>query len=142
MHDVPVIVYYINSGVKKYKTMMRLRKKRDRKIAPLLLGDNNVPVTPLPNPVSGPSHHILRLKDALVPGYMVDLLIRDTDHYFIAFRRHRILTKAERNLPEEERRVINTGAGTWYRFSDMANDMPSYVKDHQSMRIGSSHGDQ
>jgi len=42
------------------------------------------------------------MKDSSNPRFMVDFLVRDSDLYFVAFRRHLFLTEEE----EEEARLL------------------------------------
>jgi hypothetical protein len=67
---------------------MRRRWLRAKRIPSALVGRYQIPVTPLPNPVTKRSScHIIRLIDEFKPNYYVDLLFMDTNSYMVAFRR-------------------------------------------------------
>jgi hypothetical protein len=64
--------------------MVKARLARARSLAPVLIGEYEVPVLPLLNPETGMSHHIIRLIHSGYTNFKVDLLFRDCDYYFAA----------------------------------------------------------
>lgn len=110
LQDVRVIIFDVRGGGQALRSMVNRRTTRHRVLA--LLVYMGVPVTPAPNPFNRPSpghsYHILRLIDPYQPRLQVDLLIRDTDLYLVAFRRS-----------------LDGNWGIWYRFSDQ--QVPSFI---------------
>ncbi|CAO2035312.1 unnamed protein product [Urochloa humidicola] len=99
-----------------------------RRIAPKVIGPSRVPVTPLPNPVTGPSFHMINMTDRWLPNYSVDFFVNDTNNYLAAFRR---------NLRDAE--------GIWrpgkvYRYSN--EKLPKGIHDSAvDLEFNSSHAD-
>ncbi|TVU14132.1 hypothetical protein EJB05_37579, partial [Eragrostis curvula] len=122
---IPIVPFEITGGTKAFRKLMRRRWGRASKIASALIGQHKIPVTPLPNPVSGDSYHIVRLFDKLKPGYCVDLLFRDTDGYLVAFRRLRL---------NNEGQWIGR---IWFPYSDVK--LPEELKVAVSLGFDSSH---
>ncbi|XBI50475.1 hypothetical protein VPH35_113867 [Triticum aestivum] len=110
LQDVRVIIFDVRGGGQALRSMVNRRTTRHRVLA--LLVYMGVPVTPAPNPFNRPSpghsYHIIRLIDPYQPRLQVDLLIRDTDLYLVAFRRS-----------------LDGNWGIWYRFSDQ--QVPSFI---------------
>ncbi|EMS51031.1 hypothetical protein TRIUR3_23394 [Triticum urartu] len=108
--NVRVIIFDVRGGGQELRSMVNRRMTRHRAMA--LLVYMGVPVTPAPNPFNRPSpghsYHIIRLIDPYQPRLQVDLLIRDTDLYLVAFRRS-----------------LDDNWGNWYRFSDQ--QVPSFI---------------
>lgn len=104
---------------------MRKVKWRQRRIAAVVFGPNEIPVTPLPNPNTGPSFHTIQISDSWEPDYLVDLMVRDTNSYIVGFRR-------------QKRKEGIWRKGTWYRYSN--ETMPSWIQA-TDLRFDSSHGD-
>lgn len=80
----------IRGGGRYFRRNIKSLKEREKKISPfeVEVGGFRVHVTPLDNPKDErSSFHILRLWDSKNSRYRVDLLIQDTDLYFVAFRR-------------------------------------------------------
>lgn len=124
---MPVVGHEIRDGSKAYRKMMKKRRKRAGRIASALIGPYKIPVTPLPNPVTGVSYHIVRLTDRRKPRYRVDLLVRDTDLYIVAFRRQR------------QDHTDKWFGKTWYRYSDV-KDLPKEIEVHaKPLHFKSSH---
>lgn len=131
--DIPVVECDISQGLDSYHQTMRLKKLREQDLSPFFVGyPHNIPVTPLDNPRTGlSSFHIVRLVNGLNGRYRVDLLIRDTDLYFIAFRRELILTE------EEKRQGMIGGWGRWNKFKD--EKVPDFL-NARDIGIKSSYG--
>lgn len=110
LQNVRVIIFDVRGGGQELRSMVNRRMTRHRAMA--LLVYMGVPVTPAPNPFNlpspGHSYHIIRLIDPYQPQLQVDLLIRDTDLYLVAFRRS-----------------LDDNWGNWYRFSDQ--QVPSFI---------------
>ncbi|CAN6185237.1 unnamed protein product [Urochloa humidicola] len=91
-------------GLKGYLGTLSAMKDRQIRLSPFLI--NKIPVTPLINPVTGhSSYFIIRLLDSNNPRYKVDLLFRDTDLYFVGFRRE-LVEEGEEVVVEEEEEVV------------------------------------
>ncbi|KAK3148854.1 hypothetical protein QOZ80_3AG0209580 [Eleusine coracana subsp. coracana] len=115
--DVPVCELNVEGGLEEYASMIRKRRRRLKEIAAFHY--QGVPVTPKVNPKFKDSHHILRLTSDNAKHLKVDLLIRDTDLYLIAFRRQ-----------------LHGVWGNWYKYDDL--DVPSFITALQ-MGIKSSY---
>ncbi|KAL6595608.1 hypothetical protein ACP70R_047948 [Stipagrostis hirtigluma subsp. patula] len=119
MQNIPIVRYRLQGGAHEYEQMMHARVVRFLAIAPgSYLG---VPMTPLaPNPDTGNSYHIVRLiNDWAEEGVAVDLLFRDQNMYFVAFRR-----------------VVNEVGQQWYSFRH--EEVPDFI-NAIVIRLGSSH---
>ncbi|KAJ1271440.1 hypothetical protein BS78_06G129100 [Paspalum vaginatum] len=109
--SVPIIQYEIHGGPRAFRKLMRRRWR----------------LTPLANPVTGISYHIIRLLDKLKPGFAVDLLFRDTDAYLVAFRRQRLCNG-------------QWYGNDWFKYSDV-EDLPEEIEAHAvNLGFDSSHG--
>ncbi|CAN6199682.1 unnamed protein product [Urochloa humidicola] len=110
--DVPVYVWRYAKGLGEYLKMMDALECREIDLSPFLVAAAKgvkIPVTPLINPVTGfSSHFIIRMIDDDDDRYKVDCLIRDSDLYFMSFRRWRILM----------------GWSRWYRFPEKDMILP------------------
>ncbi|XP_066344231.1 uncharacterized protein [Miscanthus floridulus] len=107
---------------------MESRWRRATEISSKLIGPHGIPVTPLINPRSGHSYHVINVIDDWKAGYAVDVLIRDVDAYIVAFRRQ--LLVEGKWYP-----------GTWYRYTDVI-DLPKDIEDNAvDLGFKSSHGD-
>ncbi|KAL6640446.1 hypothetical protein ACP70R_021569 [Stipagrostis hirtigluma subsp. patula] len=116
-NNIPLV--RLQGGAHEYEQMMHARVVRFLAIAPgSYLG---VPMTPLaPNPDTGNSYHIVRLiNDWAEEGVAVDLLFRDQNMYFVAFRR-----------------VVNEVGQQWYSFRH--EEVPDFI-NAIVIRLGSSH---
>ncbi|XP_062187987.1 uncharacterized protein LOC133891293 isoform X1 [Phragmites australis] len=100
------------------------------------------------------SHYIIRLINGQNPTYNVDCMIRDTDLYFVAFRRRLVLSPNEALLEEKrmqgmasssEKKKNKTpqgrvpGWGTWYRFRGTDMEVPAFL-DAQDSGISCMYG--
>jgi hypothetical protein len=74
---------------KSHRRVMRRIKRRQRNIAPVVVGPNEIPVAPLPNPRTGPSFCTIQMSNNWEPDYLVDLMFRDTNSYVVGFRRQK-----------------------------------------------------
>jgi len=107
---------------------MESRWRRATEISSKLIGPHGIPVTPLINPRSCHSYHVINVIDDWKAGYAVDVLIRDVDAYIVAFRRQ--LLVEGKWYP-----------GTWYRYTDVI-DLPKETEDNAvDLGFKSSHGD-
>uniref|UniRef100_A0A0D3GW84 rRNA N-glycosidase n=1 Tax=Oryza barthii TaxID=65489 RepID=A0A0D3GW84_9ORYZ len=154
IQDIHVHEWDIAGGLRSYLEMLKAMKRRQINIAPFTVGgrDLHIPVTPLENPKNGfSSHFIIRIVNSEDPRYSVDCLIRDTDLYFMAFRRRLVLTlEEEETLAEEIKRqeeaaesssskskkhksqkgMRKVGWGTWYSFkvTDVGMRVPDFLE--------------
>lgn len=101
-----------------YDRVMSRRKQRQHRISPAIF--HETPIAPMKNPHTGVSHHIIRLISQRRPGDFVDLLIRDTDLYLIAFRRS-----------------LDGTVGRWIRFAK--ENMPSFITECEVLKSDSGH---
>jgi hypothetical protein len=107
---------------------MESRWRRATEISSKVIGPHGIPVTPLINPRSGHSYHVINVIDDWKADYAVDVLIRDIDAYIVAFRRQ--LLVESKWYP-----------GMWYRYTDV-NDLPKETEDNAvDLGFKSSHGD-
>ncbi|TVU37505.1 hypothetical protein EJB05_10821 [Eragrostis curvula] len=98
--SIQVHVFDIARGTCGYVGTLDVVMRRRNRLSPFTV--NGIPVTPLINPKTGfSSHFIIRLIDSRKPRYEADLLFRDTDMYFVGFRRNLVLTEDE--IAEVER---------------------------------------
>ncbi|KAL6595611.1 hypothetical protein ACP70R_047951 [Stipagrostis hirtigluma subsp. patula] len=122
--SIPMLLYDVHNGPEEYIHMLEVREQRFLAIGATSFLD--VPITPLhTNPETGHSHHILRLTNSWVDETSaVDLLFRDQNTYFIAFRR-----------------VINGVGGQWYKFH--GEDVPDFLhaEDIEKLHSGHESGD-
>ncbi|KAL6841175.1 hypothetical protein ACP4OV_029144 [Aristida adscensionis] len=104
-------------------------KRRQRRIAPALIGPDNTPVTTTDNPVTGPSCYMIKVTDDTEPLYSVDMMIRDTDSYLLGFRRQ---------IRENEN--SHCEGNTWFRYSN--EKLPPCIHDGAiDLGFRSSHAD-
>jgi hypothetical protein len=111
--DVPVYVWRYARGIGEYFRMLDALKWREIDLSPFLVAAAKgvkIPVTPLVNPVTGwSSYFIIRMIDDEDETYKVDCLIRDSDLYFMGFRRWMMLN----------------GWSSWYRFRELDMVLPN-----------------
>ncbi|TVU23126.1 hypothetical protein EJB05_30269, partial [Eragrostis curvula] len=99
--DVPVLPQDIFGGVDNFNQSQDIMRQRQDAISPFFVavGGRLIATTPLKHPRKLSSHHIHRLlnsrQNPLYRRFFVDLFIRDTDLYVVAFRRGIILPEAE-----------------------------------------------
>lgn len=106
---------------------MESRLDRARNMSPKLIGPQNIPVTPFENPITGHSFHIIEMISWWKKGYVVDILVRDTDGYIVAFRRRRLQGSRWQQ-------------GTWYRYKDVEG-LPEEIQENSvKLSFDSSHG--
>jgi hypothetical protein len=110
--------------------MVKARLARARSLAPVLIGEYEVPVLPLLNPETGMSHHIIRLIHSGYTNFKVDLLFRDCDYYFAASA-----------VPLCPSRAAKSNGGEWFIYGDMIikeGTVPEFLHAVK-MGVGSSH---
>ncbi|KAF8697827.1 hypothetical protein HU200_035315 [Digitaria exilis] len=106
---------------------MESRLDRARNMSPKLIGPQYIPVTPFENPITGHSFHIIEMISWWKKGYVVDILVRDTDGYIVAFRRRRLQGSRWQQ-------------GTWYRYKDVEG-LPEEIQENSvKLSFDSSHG--
>lgn len=127
--DIPKLLFDVNNCAELFPVTNELRLNRARAIAPVFIGNEHIPVAPLPNPLTGPSHHIICLTDSNNPFVKVDLLFDDTTLYFLGFRRISVMLSTE-GVEEE--------VGRWFVYDDMFDSVPSFLNPVK-MGISSTH---
>lgn len=130
VQDIPRLLFDVNNCAELFPVTNELRLHRAREIAPVFIGNEQIPVAPLANPLTGSSHHIIRLTDSNNPFVKVDLLFDDTTLYFLGFRRISVTFSAE-GVEREE-------GGRWFVYNDVYDSSPVFLNPVK-MGIGSSH---
>lgn len=103
-------------------------------MAPVLVGDQQIPVCVFANPVTGISHHGIILYNSNDPTRRAVMLVfRDTDIYFTGFMRGWVTLQPDGTIVEEE-------WGTPFFFDDVINknQAPAFL-GAVKMGISSSH---
>lgn len=113
--EFPVIEINVHGTANYYLNKLKIMKKREKAISPAVL--HGIHFTTLPNPETNfSSFHIVRLLDPRHRKYCVELLVQDSDLYFVAFR-----------VGHRDRPADPWVLDEWFCFSDFKEHLPRFL---------------
>lgn len=109
-----MLIFNINNAATDLTLSNAVRLRRARTIASVLIREE-IPVPPLPNPITGISHHRIQLRYNEATDWVVELFIRDTDLYMLGFRRGMAIGE-------------EVHWGTFFAFDDLIHEVPPFLE--------------
>ncbi|TVU20447.1 hypothetical protein EJB05_36655, partial [Eragrostis curvula] len=139
--DLPSLGFDIRQPATQLSITREARLNRARALAPVLIGEQRIPVLVLPNPFTEETtgspqigHHGVLMYDPQNEDRLVKLFFRDTDWYYAGFQRCVVVER------DDGTKLENWGRRFFFNELVEDNEVPAFLEPVK-MGIGSSHSE-